>query len=200
MNTSRWKYSLPLCQWSVFAIAYSSALTSEGCWGFDAQRLWYTVCKTFWCYLLPLMGWHEQPWLPQKHLKLKTFLFLLSVTLSDLLQTLVGACRQNLIVVWRKREKTKSITASTPEDGVAGWWWQLFFFGNVTTSHEGPGCQDVENIWKDASEGCFHCWRQSSSYLTFTLSCRQRNWQTGKCDSNQSHGSRKIMSKWTLFV
>lgn len=52
-------------------------------------------------------------------------------------------------------------------------WWQFLFFNNVTSTQEGPGCQEVEDIWWAAGERSFHCWRRSSYYLTLTLSCRQ---------------------------
>lgn len=52
-------------------------------------------------------------------------------------------------------------------------WWQFLFSNNVTSTQEGPGCQEVDDIWWDAGERSFHCWRRSSYYLTLALSCRQ---------------------------
>lgn len=117
----------------------------------------------------------RKPRLPQIHSCTKAVCsrVVLPFQISDCWRVLLRACRQNIIQVRQKRRKTKSITANTAEDGVAGWWWQFLFFNNVATTREGPGCQDVEDIWWNAGERCFHCWRQSSCYLTFTLSCRQ---------------------------
>lgn len=102
----------------------------------------------------------------------KSCLFRSPVTFSDV--RLVCACRQNIIQVKQKRRKTKWIPNNTAEDGVTGSLVTCFFsftFNNVT--HENPGCQEFEDMLWAASEMSLHCCRQSSFYLTCTVSCRQ---------------------------
>lgn len=72
-----------------------------------------------------------------------------------------GMCPQTEHNPGQKKEeedKIKKINANTTEDGVVCVvcrWWQFLLFNNVATTHEGPGCQDVEDIWWHAGERYF---------------------------------------------
>lgn len=129
-------------------------------------------------------SWETEPGFPRIHSCTKAVCswVLLPSQISDCWWALVCACRQNIIQVKQKRRKTKM------NHCYYNWGWcsrifgKIFFsFNNVTTTHEGPGCQDVEDIWWAAGVRCFHCWRQSSYYLTFTLSCKDS--LQGNCGS-----------------